>query len=475
MSASRLPSSPSASCFLLLLIQASIVHTASIRSINIFKGPAPAPEDGPPLSASATRDLNLLWRDIVAIVGAYVGTVVIFLGCLLTTGRRLRRSAQQSNRTLDMEMVKPQKPTLNAAISPATPSRLWLTPESGVESHIWPSPKKGKSNFSMPWSNTSRSPTSPISQTGSMATFDETVVQADRMKAQDEMERLYAAVMEHDAKQSRSVNDTNEDDNTSPVQQQATSSSPESIEVPPEFRHLRQPALPALPVHPQQARLKNLPTFPPPKDPSLLQVQRQQHQQLPSSPLSPMAHRLSRLSNLSFLSSRSRDTTTSGKARRKSVRNLPISPPMYSPELTSSNCSETQPLSPRIYTPGPPPLNPGQKYLDPPPQNAPTPLNIRTGSSNSTLPFRAFSSPASATPTKTTIVERRESMLRAGGPRTGIPHTPYSPYMPFTPITPITPSHVVTRREWKQKRKENGLRVQQEEDLVMSDEDMWGA
>ncbi|OAT13719.1 hypothetical protein BDBG_08867 [Blastomyces gilchristii SLH14081] len=449
---------------------AAIVHTASIRSINIFKGPAPAPEDGPPLSASATRDLSLLWREIVAIVGAYVGTVVIFLGCLLTTGRRLRRSAQQSNRTLDMEMIKPQKPTLNTTINPATPSRLWLTPESGIDSQMWPSPKKGKSSFSMPWSNTSRSPTSPASQTGSMATFDETIVQADRMRAQDEMERLYAAVMEHDAKQSRAVYETNEDENLSPAQQQV-SSSPESIQGPPEFRHLRHTALPA---HPQQARLKNQPAFPPPKDPSVLQQQQHQHQQLPTSPLSPIAHRLSRLSNLSFLGSRSRDTTAGGKARRKSVRNLPISPPMGSPALTSSNYSETQPLSPRIYSPGPPPPNPSQKSLDPPSRKTPTPLNIRTGSSNSTLPFRAFASPTSATPTKTTVVERRESMLRAGGPRTGVPQTPYSPYMPFTPITPITPSHIVTRRERKQKRKENGLRVQQEEDLVMSDEDMWG-
>ncbi|OJD17135.1 hypothetical protein AJ78_02729 [Emergomyces pasteurianus Ep9510] len=471
MSASRLIFSPSVSCLLLLLIQATVVHTASIRSINIFKGPAPAPEDGPPLSASATRDLSLLWREIVGIVGAYVGTVVIFLGCLLTTGRRLRRSAQQSNRTLDMEMVKPQKPTLNTTISPKTPSGLWLTPESGVESQTWPSPKKGKSTFSMPWSNTSRSPTSPGSQTGSMATFDETVVQADRMRAQDEMERLYAAVMEHDAKQSHVVCNTNDDRKASPIQKQVSESSPESIEGPPEFRHLRHTALP---THPQQARLKHQPAFPPPKDPSVVQQQRQEHQQLPTSPLSPMAQRLSRLSNLSFLSSRSRDSTTGGKARRKSVRNLAISPPMGSPEL-NPNYSESQPLSPRIYSPGPPPPNPYQKSLDPTPQKTPTPLNIRTGSSNSTLPFRAFASPTSATPTKTTVVERRESMLRAGGPRTGVPQTPYSPYMPFTPITPITPSHIVTRRERKQKKKENGLRVQQEEDLVMSDEDMWGA
>ncbi|EEH16315.1 hypothetical protein PABG_06402 [Paracoccidioides brasiliensis Pb03] len=466
MSASHSTYSPVISCFLLLLIQASLVHTASIRAINIFNGPAPAPEEQPPFSASANRDLNLLWRDIVAIVGAYVGTVVVFLGCLLTTGRRLRRSAQQSNRTLDMEMVKPQRPALDTTISPVSPNRFSPTPESGTESQLWPSQKKGKPTFSMPWSTTPRSPTSPVSQNGSMATFDETVVQADRVRAQDEMERLYAAVMEHDAKQSRAVNDANEDGIVSSVHQ-PSSSSPESFEGPPEFRHLRHNGRPS---QPQQPRVKQQPTFPPPRDPSAIQ----QQQMLPTSPLSPITQRLSRLSNLSFLSSRSRDGSSGRKSRRTSVRNLPISPPMGSPDLTANNYSESLPLSPRIYTPGPPPPNPNQKSLEPPHRNFPTPLHIRSGSSNSTLPFRSFASPASAAPTKTTFVERRESMLRAGGPRTGIPQTPYSPYMPFTPITPFTPSHIVTRREWRQQKKENGLRVQQEEDLVMSDEDIWG-
>ncbi|PGH16982.1 hypothetical protein AJ79_01366 [Helicocarpus griseus UAMH5409] len=475
MSALRLPLSSFISYLLLLLIQAAVVRSASIRSLNIFNDPAPAPEDGPPLSASATRDLSLLWREIVGIVGAYVAIVVVFLGCLLTTGRRLRRTAQQSNHTLDMEMVKPQKPTLNTTISPATPSVLWPTPESGTETNIWPSPKKLKSSFSMPWSTSSRSPVSPVvSQNGSMATFDETVVQADRARAQDEMERLYAAVMEHDAKQSRVVYNANDEESIEPIHQhqRASASSPESVEVPPEFRHLRHPGIPS---HPQQNRQKQLPSFPPPKDPSKIQHEQKQQQQLPTSPLSPLTQRLSRISNLSFLSSRSRDPTSSKKTHRTSVRNLQISSPVGSPGLSSSNYSENQPLSPRVYTPGPPPLNPSQKALSPPPQKVPTPLNIRTGSSNSTLPFRAFEPPMTAPATKTTIVERRESMLRAGGPRTGVPQTPYSPYMPFTPITPLTPSHIVTRRERKQKKKENGLRVQHEEDLVMSDEDMWGA
>ncbi|KAK2775479.1 hypothetical protein FQN52_003995 [Onygenales sp. PD_12] len=460
---------------LLLLLHAVAAQPVSIWTVNIFKGPAPPPEDGPPLSANAVRDPSLLWRDIVAIVGSYIGIAGLFLGCLCTTGRRLRRGAQQSNHTLDMEMIKPQKPVLDTSVGPA--DSVWPTPESGTESHMWPSPKKGKSSFSMPWSNRS-GPVSPVSQNGSMATFDETVVQADRARAQEEMERLYAAVMEHDANQSQTVYDANDDDAISPSKQ-TSASSPESPTGPPEFRHLRQAQGHQLPQQPQQTRFKqHQPAFPPAKDPAAIQQQRQQQ---PASPLSPISQKLSRLSSLSFLSSRSRDSVSSNKPRRTSVRNLPISPPMGSPDLSSNHYSENQPLSPRIYTPGPPPPNPLQKSnrptpsLEPPQQKVPTPLNLRSGSSNSILPFRAFHTPTTAPSTKTTFVERRESMLRAGGPRTGIPHTPYSPYMPFTPITPITPSHIVTKRDRKQRQKQNGLRVQHEEDLVMSDEDMWGS
>jgi hypothetical protein len=180
---------------------------------------------------------------------------------------------------------------------------------------------------------------------------------------------------------------------------------------------------------------------------------------------------------------RSNSSTNASKQRHgTSVRHLPISPPMGSPELGGHGYPDNEPLSPRLYSPGPPPLAPYQaegvgQAVSPSNRSrapAPTPLSLRAGSSTSTLPFRAFSPPQSAPPTKTTIVERRESLLRPGAPRTGLPQTPYSPYMPFTPLTPITPRRVITRRERKQMVKENGMRMLVENDLVQSDEDMWG-
>ncbi|KMU85603.1 hypothetical protein CIHG_03644 [Coccidioides immitis H538.4] len=127
----------------------------SLWHFEIANDPAPPPEEGPPLSASAVRDLSLLWREIVAIVGAYVLIVSVFLGCLLTVGRRLRRGAQQSNRTLEMEMLKPLSAPVNAISLqiPQSPKNTWPSPMSGTESECWPSPQKTKNrSFNMPWS-----------------------------------------------------------------------------------------------------------------------------------------------------------------------------------------------------------------------------------------------------------------------------------------------------------------------------------
>ncbi|EEP81720.1 predicted protein [Uncinocarpus reesii 1704] len=476
------------------------VPTAGRPSFEIFNGPAPPPDEGPPLSASAVRDLSLLWREIVAIIGAYLFIVFVFLGCLLTVGRRLRRSAQQSNRTLEMEMLKPLAPAANniSLQVPQSPQNTWPSPMSGTESHEWPSPQKSKArSFSLPWSKGQV----PISRTDSVSTVDENVVRADRMRAQEEMERLYAAVMEHDEAKSNG--------GTSPAKSPRQTRSP--FEAPPDFRQLRQrqQSLQSLsPVSPMSPLSRELPSpvYPEPQSARMqerhqqlqLQLQPQSpqfsYQETPEwSPTSPRSDKPSRLSALSFLSSKSSKSRGPKKLRRESVRNLPISPPILSPEAVSPGFSETQPLSPRIYHPGPPPLNPLQqqqkqqlKVMSRTPQlrnpsvdtnfSGPPHLHLRSaGSSTSTLPFRvAFDNgPMSAPLTKTTLVERRESILGPLGPRTGIPRTPYSPYMPFTPITPLTPSRMITREERKQMKKKNGVSVQTENDLVMSDEEMW--
>jgi hypothetical protein len=110
---------------------------------------------------------------------------------------------------------------------------------------------------------------------------------------------------------------------------------------------------------------------------------------------------------------------------------------------------------------------------------APSPLPLRsTNTSKSSLPFRSptfqknyTSPPQSAPPTKTTILERRESQMKQ--PKTGVPATPYSPYTPFSVTTPMTPSFLVGKAERKKAQK--ALRVlNEDEDLVKGNDDIWG-
>ena len=143
-------------------------------------------------------------------------------------------------------------------------------------------------------------------------------------------------------------------------------------------------------------------------------------------------------------------------------------------------------MSPRYYNPGPPPPTPGQKSAvatvhEVEKRGPPAPLSLRSAAasnSSNSLPFRQMYNEAlkSAPPTKTTFVDRRESVLGVH-PKTGVPQTPYSPYMPFTPMTPVTPRSLVTKKELKErkkKEKKEGLKVLSEDDMVVSDEDMHG-
>ncbi|KKK13633.1 hypothetical protein AOCH_007306 [Aspergillus ochraceoroseus] len=384
-------------------------------------------------------DEPLLAIQIGGIVGSYVIFVAIILTLLLFIGRRLRRTVQSSNYTLEVEMMKP-KGAASIDPSPVTPT-----------SYNLPSP--AKSHGFRSWSSLTKGHhQSRSSNNGSVATIDEGVVASDRRRAQEEMEMLYAAVMAHD-EQRAAASATG-----SPVlDDKETPRSPLSIQ----SSHTN-------PFSDQAAVRFPEPSSQPPAV---------------AAPLSPRSNsRLSRISNLSlFHSSSSRPQPTPGKLRspRLPLRKLPISSPMASPDARAPNSygEDQLPLSPRLYNPPAPPVPPIRITTGSPermPRNpAPPPLNLSPATqSSASLPFReAYPQLLSAPPTKTTILERPEKHLN--GPRTGLP-TPYSPYMPFTPLTPLTPSRIVTRKQRKREGKENGLRALDEEDVVRGDGDMWG-
>ncbi|KAJ5586859.1 uncharacterized protein N7459_002624 [Penicillium hispanicum] len=372
-------------------------------------------------------DQPLLAIQIGSIVGSYVIFVAVLLALLLFVGRRLRRTVQSSNYSLQMEMLKPVKSPVSMDPSPISPMTQNL-----------PSPSKS-SGFTTSWGSIPRGARpSQHSINGSMVTVDESIVASDRQRAQDQMEMLYAAVMEHDAQKAAGINVSSARDSDSQTQ------SPDSQYTNP----FTDRAASNVSEAPSMTRLK-----------------------------SPKPSRLSKL-----FSSKSNANSDAGKLRspRLPLRKLPISSPMASPDVHASQSygHEQPPLSPRFYTPGPPPsaprAGPAVGQIMPPSgrARAPPPLRLAPATQpSSSLPFRDAYPLQSAPATKTTILERPTQ--QRNGPITGVP-TPYSAYMPFTPVTPFTPGRMVNKRQRRREEKENGLRVLNEDDLVQGDDDMWG-
>ena len=417
-----------------------------------------------------------------------------------------------------MQMMRPFKTETPKAFDPSPISPTVNNPYSGSPSstidmkNVWPSPEKSRT--SSVWPSIGKGHKKPSSMQSSVVTFNESVIEEDKNKNQQEMDRLYAAVMEHDDEKSTSRLDL------------AEKQLPQN---PPELQHLRS--------DPAYQQPSSTPSRTETKSPARTLTVSPQKQTRPS-PITIHSRASSRSSLGSF-------------SKKRGIRNLPISPPMGSPDLIAegvNNYGEAEPLSPRFYEPGPPPPAPPMQQpaslredslqasqlsprraecsdlnrtprtsipsLPPPegpsrPQLQPTrsdnnsllrelpkqrrtpaPLALRTntalGSVNqlplrsAPLPLRNLRPPGHISDRplstiKATVLERKLPDHRvAGTPRTGVPMTPYSPYMPFTPLTPMTPSRLVTKQERKRREKEEGRRVVTIEDAVQEEGDMWG-
>jgi len=505
----------------LVLLSFAAHTTADIWTVDIFLGPAPSPEDGPPFSAHASRDKALLPYQIVGIVGSYLASILIIGLLLLTVGRTRRKQAlERAAEARSTEMVKP----MNRAFDPS--------PISPVSSRSWYSPRKLRAKKSSASSMRSGGGMSnPVSPAGlSVISFDAAVVEADRVKRQEEMERLYAAVMAQDDRRS---------------QQKSVSPLPPPPEIPsgsppeysrrkpprlitnaPNLRHLQSsqgsPCSPTTPKSPMRAIYPPDAPLPP----------------MPSGPTSPLRAEYPTSTmyqphqDAIYMMNRERSASDSSQrsARkfRKSLKNIRIS----SPIIDDNSDGARTPLSPRYYgnpgippdpptarttdttdsqtcpplaTPGtsyswrynddsannnprtsPPPTDPISQIRNPPlpnPQrNIPriyTPNQQQKPSSSgpapassptNPLPFRQFNyqtpqdQNATGPATKTTYLESRPRGHRPNNnnllqtPRTAGLATPYSPYMPFTPLTPVTP-RLASRAERKQRaREERGMR-----------------
>lgn len=478
------------------------------------------------MSANSLRDPARLPAQVGAIVAAYLFSLLLVGAGLLFVGRRLRRSAQASPRTLAMEMMKPVRQDVSKAFDPSpidpspAPKDLYgHSPNSTIDlKNNWPSPDKSRTSVRWPSVKSPRNYQPSIQS--SVITFDESVIEDDKNRNEKEMERLYAAVMEHEELKSTGSLPPKE---TPPSQH------------PPELQHLR--------THTPSS---------PPASPPLRDQTKSPARTLTTSPKKSI-----RLSPIMIHSRNSSRSSFGSFGKKRGIRNLPISSPMGSPDLLPERAAyfnESEPLSPRFYDPGPPPPTPPAKdfkaqnaqpetlntslssprqgsfretlrtprtsvatfqpvpeiiehpapqqqdpaiqrptFTAPKTKRAPAPLSLKTGQtsagSTGTLPLRSAPLPfrnlnanrgansySDRPPSmiKATVLERKVPDRSLGTPRTGVPMTPYSPYMPFTPLTPMTPSRLVTREERKQKEREEGRRVITVEDRVEEESEVWG-
>ena len=325
--------------FLAILLSS---RTIALPNVHLYTGVARRAPD--PMQLQVARDLRALNDKtqlpiaIGSIVGAYVLLTIVVITAILTVGRRLRRSAQNSPRTLAMEMMKPGgRPNVHGPfeldISPAR-SNVWSpSPASTTASRRdWPSPNAlGRSNK---WGSFGRGHKQQTSVQSSEVKFDENVIQDDKAKNEIEMERLYAAVMEQDDQHYKSSSTV------------SVKSLPQN---PPELQHLRfvsqarQPSLPpTVEVDPNSPTRTNT-----------VSPQRTWTRNSKPTPVSVAGSRThSRTSSLSSFGS---------FGRSHGIRSLNISPPMGSPDFAPDNLrmyGEAEPLSPRHYNPGPPPTPP---------------------------------------------------------------------------------------------------------------------
>lgn len=502
------------------ILLASFVQ-ANIWTVDIENGPAPSPEDGPPLSAHASRNPALLAGQICGIIGAYLATVFILGSLLLTVGRSMRRVALSAYHSASTEMVKP------------TIKQFDDSPLSSHSQRSWYSPRRLKKKRSMQGSTrTVSNPGSPAVQ--SIASFDPGVIEADRMARQQELEHLYAAALAQEAAKSRTTITEDEVVPAGPTSSRSRRQPPRLLTSAPALAHLHLHDSQVSPVSPRSP----IRAIYPPRSPRFQ----------PTSPISPLPPDYGpptspkpRMPNSpGAASTRTRTSSfgsqADGKRPRKGLRNLRIQHRHYPSEVSDEEVRT--PLTPRYYTdpgipPSPPPRSeapttPGthdgygtpvdvrdfdeiRAMPRPEPQRAGSHqyevpqvdgsasrqmelrldtavlggrnINNRTPSSNisvstlGTLPFRAMAHPdglplpSPGLVTRTTYLERRRDMLSA--PRTGMA-TPYSPYMPFTPITPVTP-HLTSRAERRQRERDQGRRAPAAQDQVIDEEEMWGS
>ncbi|KKY18150.1 hypothetical protein UCRPC4_g05100 [Phaeomoniella chlamydospora] len=277
-------------------------------------------------------------------------------------------------------------------ISPVSPvKQTWESPTDSETTYLYPSPVSPTTAANRSWVKPSGA---SHRTTASQSTFDERVIEADKVRAQTDLEKLYAAVAIHeDEKEEQKEEERRAQENR----------SPDSLGSP---RHDAFPGLPSSPrpqnfssttlASPRQEQFGMAAMTSPRQEQFATGMLSPQHAQFAapmmspqydrfsygqmplspgqlshpmaptpvpiSPPQSPKESRLSKANPLSFFSSRNRNSTDKKDSFRMSVKNLPISNPLASPRLKNSVglASVDEASAQRGYGSTYPPPTPGQ-------------------------------------------------------------------------------------------------------------------
>ncbi|KAG9243200.1 hypothetical protein BJ878DRAFT_130320 [Calycina marina] len=463
---------------------------------NIDWDPAPSPEDGPPLSAGASRDTKHLRIEISGIVGAYL-LCVLFTSIGIAIVRKKRKRNLKAGFS-DIEMTQPRPLSINTQffgeLSPGlkSPSRNFSRPSWPAQEKDLPTPNvfPGTATSADRSPQEAYSPRTPASI--EHPNVDTRVVERDQHMLQRDLEDIYAHVMKQEEAKAAGV---------------AVEKLP-----PPPFLQAAGPV-------PSASQRGNSPQKLDKRRPSNIETAGKgtsRSSSLLSAILSPRKSRKMRISSPMGSPTTGRwQAETSGDENEPLTpryNNIPPPPPVPQDQVayvhtrkssnTISPASPTRSIAQQLNTYGPDSTstfhrnNPSRASVT---SSQPEPGSVVSASSGIVpfasagvasnaprqLPFRSFE-PALTSPryesfqqaTKTTVLER---MGKSNGPRTGGLATPwsagavpYSPYQPFSPMIPVTPT-LVTREERKRREKmeRKSKLPATANDLVKSEEDLW--
>jgi hypothetical protein len=157
-------------------------HKTGFWAIDIDNYPALPPECGPPIALHADRNTAHLPVQIVSILASYV-VCTLAVGISILAVRKKRKQSL-GPKSVELKLVLKDDKRFEPSIgSPASSLYSWMR-----------NPLRRKH----PGSSDAGSPPARSPGIDSVASFDQKVLDHDRLSRQQEMDRLYAAVMAHD-------------------------------------------------------------------------------------------------------------------------------------------------------------------------------------------------------------------------------------------------------------------------------------